>query len=1053
MAKSIRSRALLGAAAAALAPTALLSTAVIAPASAQDYTSGGVNGTVTDSSGNPVAGATVTITSQDRGISRSTTTSSTGGYRFSGLSIGSYDVTAASGGQSQTIEGVRVTQSTTSSADLRLGTGDTLVVTGTQQNLDFTSTTTGVNVNVPDLVKDIPIGRNLTAVTLLAPGTSLGDSAFGNLASVGGSSVAENAYYVNGLNTTNFDNYLASARVPFEFYQSVDIKTGGYQAEFGRATGGVINAVTKQGTNDFMAAIHLNWTPNFLRGDLANEESCSYDSAVPGSYTGGSLPSISCTPTTHRESDETDSYSAIIEAGGPIIEDRIFLYGLLELRETRSITNDALGGTSFGRKNNDPFWGAKLDVIPWDDHRFEFTMFDTRNTTVRNDNAYSYDPATDTDTFGTAKSVNEFTFGGLNYVAKYTGNWNEWLTMSASYGRMRDNFEQFGTAGGASFARVANFSGATVGGIPDGGNGTAQTVSSRSFPYNTQRKFWRADADMFFDFFGDHHVRMGFDLEKNTLNRATVRTGGDFLFGNGYLTSDAYDFGFGGAGLIYILRTPTEVELNYFNSSGAFDAKNTAYYIQDEWQVTDQLTVNLGVRRDDFRVFSSTGDSLVSQKGNYAPRVGFSYDVLGDGRGKLFGSYGWYYLPFASNTSFRMTGSEVYFRERWMFSGFDANGIPVLTTQVGGTSPYTGPCPFGLTPASSGAGTSVCSVTGDGTVIPPDAAIAQNLGATKQTEIIVGYEHQLTDLWTLGLAYTHRNLNRTAEDAAIDKAVLDYCDREGITGCSSTWTGFHQYTIINPGQEAVVVLDGLDGRTVTFSGSELGYPEAKRSFDAVEFTFERAFDGRWSVRGSYQWSESEGNSEGFVQSDFGQDDAGITQDFDQPTFTDGAYGLLPNHRRHRIKIWGSYALTDEFRVGTNMQFASPRPLSCLGYHPAEGGIAAAPYGNFGNLYGAASHYCGGVISPRGTAQETDWLIQVDLSARYNIEIPSGQEVTFRVDAFNVFNRQGVTERVETGDLRHPLFNGDTVPVPDPNFGVPLTYQAARSVRLGMDISF
>ena len=75
MAKSIRTRALMGAAVAALAPTALVSTAVIAPASAQDYTSGGVGGTVVDSSGNPVAGATVTITSQDRGFSRTTTTS------------------------------------------------------------------------------------------------------------------------------------------------------------------------------------------------------------------------------------------------------------------------------------------------------------------------------------------------------------------------------------------------------------------------------------------------------------------------------------------------------------------------------------------------------------------------------------------------------------------------------------------------------------------------------------------------------------------------------------------------------------------------------------------------------------------------------------------------------------------------------------------------------------------------------------------------------------------------------------------------------------------
>ena len=68
-------------------------------------------------------------------------------------------------------------------------------------------------------------------------------------------SVAENAYYINGLNITNPDTYVGSARVPFYFYKNVDVQTGGYAAEFGRATGGVINATTKQGTNDaFIAA-------------------------------------------------------------------------------------------------------------------------------------------------------------------------------------------------------------------------------------------------------------------------------------------------------------------------------------------------------------------------------------------------------------------------------------------------------------------------------------------------------------------------------------------------------------------------------------------------------------------------------------------------------------------------------------------------------------------------------------------------------------------------------------------------------------------------------
>src|SRR3546814_6189045 len=80
--------------------------------------------------------------------------------------------------------------------------------------------------------------------------------------SLGGASVAENAYYINGLNITNFDNYLGSAPVPFEFFRSVEVKTGGYQAEYGRATGGIINAVSKAGTNDLTVGLHLKWEPD-----------------------------------------------------------------------------------------------------------------------------------------------------------------------------------------------------------------------------------------------------------------------------------------------------------------------------------------------------------------------------------------------------------------------------------------------------------------------------------------------------------------------------------------------------------------------------------------------------------------------------------------------------------------------------------------------------------------------------------------------------------------------------------------------------------------------
>src|SRR5690606_403581 len=150
---------------------------------------------------------------------------------------------------------------------------------------------------------------------------------------------------------------------------------------------------------------------------------------------------------------------------------------------------------------------------------------------------------------------------------------------------------------------------------------------------------------------------------------------------------------------------------------------------------------------------------------------------------------------------------------------------------------------------------------------------------------------------------------------------------------------------------------------------------------------------------------------------------------------------------HRLKLWGSYFLTDNFSVGTQIQIASPRPLSCFGLDPTPSPWipGAGPYDNFENGYGAASHWCFGEISPRGTASETDWQYNIDLSARYNIEMEGGQQLTLRADIFNVFNFQQVTERNEFGETNSGAVN--------PNYDLVTGYQAPRAIRLGFDLTF
>lgn len=1027
-----------------------------APAMAQDYTSGSVGGTVTDEAGNPVPGATVTLTSTSQGFTRTSSTSSGGTFRFVSLPPGAYTVNVTAPGKDAfTANDVRVVASQT--ADLSIGlttSGSEIIVTAAAIQAPFTGTTSGVSVDVEELAQRVPVGRDITNLMLLAPGTNRGESIFGgksaNFVSINGSSVAENAYYINGLNITNFDNYLGGAEVPFDFYKSVEVKSGGYPAEFGRATGGIVNAVSKSGGNDFKAALHLNWQPDWLRS--ANKDLLTYDDATD-----------TYIPYTNRKHDYNESYSAIVEASGPIIKDRLFVYGLLEMRHSQTIVNDRSSSLGVKRESNDPFWAVKVDAFPLDDHHLELTIFDTRNSETQSNLGYSEDEA-GVPTYGPSQVTFNNNTGGVNFVGKYTGRFTDWLTLSAAYGRMRDRFNLTAVDVNAGTFYGNNSSGGLIGNVPFGGLMTGQTESIIDDPYSTEREFYRADADLFVTLFGDHHIRMGFDQENNSLNHVAFTPGEELQCEAGYISTQACTAGSAnGAGVRFIFLpaltadtvTATGVnpafvgspivQMEYYNSGGLYDATNRAFYIEDEWNVTDRLTLNLGLRRDDFKLSKADGSNLVDLDENYAPRIGATYDLFDDHSGKIKAFWGRYFLPVASNSSFRQASPELYIRERWYYDGFDANGLPILTGQyqpvIPGSSSYMGNCPFGLTPGSTGGS---CSVVGDGTVPDTSAAIAHNLKATRETEWIVGYEQRFGE-WTAGITYTHRNLDVSAEDMAIDRAVLNYCDANGLVGCEDTWTGFNQYVIANPGKDLIINLRGQDAREVTFTADELaaiGFPKATRKYDAVELAVARQWDGKWSFNASYTWSKSRGNSEGFVQSDFQQDDSGITQDFDQPGFIEGSYGLLPNHRRHRVKAWGSYAVTDAFILGSNVSVESPRPLSCFGYHPGS----ALTDGSFENAYDQASHYCGGVLSPRGTAQKSEWVYQIDLSARYNIEIPTGQLVTLRADVFNVLNSHAVQDRYEIGDL-------DDAFTPDPNFGQARLYQSPRSVRLGMDISF
>ena len=197
-------------------------------------TTADLTASVQTASGADINNATITVTNTGTGLERSAV-SSGGSVRFAALPPGNYSVRASAPALETVTETIRVLAGGNSySITMTSVNAEDLTVRGEiVKSYAFEVSETGINVDVEDLYTRTPQFRSLNSIVLLAPGTSEGDSAFSGLASINGSSSGENQYYVNGLNITNFRNFLGYSTVPFEFYESVDVKTGGYQAEFG----------------------------------------------------------------------------------------------------------------------------------------------------------------------------------------------------------------------------------------------------------------------------------------------------------------------------------------------------------------------------------------------------------------------------------------------------------------------------------------------------------------------------------------------------------------------------------------------------------------------------------------------------------------------------------------------------------------------------------------------------------------------------------------------------------------------------------------------------
>ncbi len=1030
-----------------------LSTTVLA--FAQVTPEGRIVGKVVDSQGNPLPGVAVEASSPKMVGKAATVTDVNGTYRLMALPSGTFEITFSLSGFKKVVrKGVYVQMSQTLIIDEKLEQATLeaqVTVVGQAPLIDVKSTVKG-QVMTKEIFLSLPRGRTFDSLISTIPGVQ--DEPITGGISVDGASGAENMWYADGADVTNFHLGIKGQNVVLELLDEVKVTASGYNAEFGGSMGGVVNVITRSGGNEFHGDIMGFYENNtrlmegrartFLRQDPFDSylyEYVNYDDLY---FNGG------------KNRDRYNRFEGVFSLGGYIIKDKLWFFGSFNptlsdtsaqrdfnLREgpfsTFKNKNTIFNGSA--RLSAAPITGLRLSasfinnfskyrgalpsIIGWDDPAYEWGKegFDYPNSTVA--------------------LTGDYTIGN-NLLLSYRGGWH----MENENNQQilpPDSSTYYFAYSNSPFSEdpffVAN---------PDllhGGGWSNNNNYIEVRKYLTAKLSNNLDVSYYANWLGEHALKAGFGytyLHENVYDGSTHPR--VWLYWGRTYTGLGFPVGAGADPFLAdgVTPNPDYSPYGYYYVRGSFTSpyggiwdvgtNNFSFYLQDSWTINGRLTLNFGARAEGQYIPSLTNNTSYAGFTTkpikftpwqmLAPRLGATYDVFGNSSLKVFASFGIYYdvmkLYMAELTFGGWKRTQDYYSLQdpdWPLIA--ASGALNDATSQGAGGHYAGTMDF----------------------LPPSFnRVDPNLKPTAQREISFGAEKKLLEDLSVSLRFVNKHLIRTIEDVGVQVVTQN---PDGTTDVSQDfWIANPGYGVTRPQSEGG-----------EFSDLFWRCPRATREYFGLNVSLEKRFSHNWQGGINYTLSRVYGDYSGLASADEGgRVGPNVEQDFDRWFMTYDALGHvlngpLPQDRTHYVKAYGSYSFPFGLTIGVVGYGRSGLPLTTRVYYGSKyiypngrGDLGRLPFTVWADLYLDYSFKIAGKYrasvnlqfnNVTNTSTYQSWIEDYNLDgfSGYDAEILNGQFAT------------NYPAYVAANDTVHPMFNQWA------------TRFAPWSARLGFKLSF